>query len=118
MKQSLFGSAAAVAAFSLVLALPALAGKTYTPAQLQSMVESGKFPAQGTPSTRSESMDYAMCIARVESIVDSARPNYPTQKVLSTDSAHIEKVWKDDSTMTLTCSAPERKLITTTAPYL
>jgi hypothetical protein len=118
MKQSLFVSKAAVAAFSLALALPVFAGKIYTPEQLHSMVESGKFPAQGTPSTQSENMDYGACIAKVESLVASVRAHYPTQKVLSNDSAHIEKIWKDDSTMTLTCNAPAGKLITTTAPYL
>jgi hypothetical protein len=117
MKQSFFVSAAVVA-FGLALASPVFAGKIYTPEQLQSMVESGKFPAQGNPSTRSEDIDYGACIAKVESIVASVRQHYPTQKVLSTDSAHIEKIWKDDSTMTLTCNAPAGKLITTTAPYL
>jgi hypothetical protein len=117
MKQSFFVSVAVVT-IGLALASPAFAGKTYTPAQLHSMVESGKFPAQGTPSTQSESMDYAACIARVESIVNSVRPNYPTQKVLSTDIVRIEKIWKNDSTMTLTCSAPDKKLVTTTSPYL
>ncbi|MGR6035954.1 MAG: hypothetical protein ACU4EQ_12020 [Candidatus Nitrosoglobus sp.] len=117
MKQSFFVSATVVA-FGLALTSPVLAGKIYTPEQLHSMVESGKFPAQGTPSTQSENMDYGACIAKVESIVASVRKHYPTQKVLSTDSAHIEKIWKDDSTMTLTCNAPAGKLITTTAPYL
>jgi len=95
----------------------AAAQKTYTPAQLRSMVQSGNYPAQGNPSTKSESIAYAKCIAKVESVVSSIRPNYPTQTVVSTNLMRMEKLWTNDAAMTLTCSAADNKFVITSAPY-
>ncbi|MBT9137223.1 MAG: hypothetical protein DDT34_02311 [Firmicutes bacterium] len=103
---------------ALALSAPANAQKTYTPAQLQSMVQSGKYPKQGAPSTQTQSIDYVACIAKVESVVASVRPNYPAQTVVSTNLMRMEKVWTNDAAMTLTCSAPDGKLVITSAPYL
>lgn len=96
----------------------AIAGKTYTPAQLRSMVRSGNYPKQGSPSTQSQRMDYSTCIAKVAALVSSVQPEYPTSTVLNTNIARIEKVWTNDAAMTLSCSAPDGKLVITTAPYL
>ena len=116
MKQSI----ALLAAMSLSVgfASPAFAGKTYTPTQLRSMVQSGKYPKQGSPSTQSQRLDYSACIAKVTAVVSSVQPEYPTSTVLSTNIARIEKVWTNDAAMTLTCSAPDGTLVITTAPYL
>lgn len=103
---------------ALILSTSASAQKTYTPAQLQRMVQSGSYPKQGAPSTQTLSIDYVSCIAKVESIVASVRPNYPAQTVASTNLMRIEKVWTNDAAMTLSCSASDRKLVITSAPYL
>ena len=111
-------SPTALALYIVGLTLPAYADKTYTPAQLRDMVQSGNYPKQGAASTQTKSADYASCIAQIEAIVSSVRPNYPTQTIVSTNLMRTEKVWTNDAAMTLTCSAPEKKLIITMAPYL
>ena len=91
---------------------------TFTPAELRRMVEAGKPPKQGAPSTRSEPMNYASCVAKIKAIVASVRPNYPTETILSTNIGLIEKVWTNDAAMTFTCSAPDNRLVITTSKYL
>ena len=53
------------------------AEKTYTPAQLRSMVTSGSYPKQGNVTTKTERVDYVECISRIESAVAAIEPNYP-----------------------------------------
>lgn len=103
---------------ALTLSATASAQKTYTPAQLRSMVQSGNYPEQSTLTTQTQSIDYVVCIAKLESVVASIRPNYPAKTVVSTNIMRIEKVWTNDSAMTFTCSAPDNKLVITSAPYL
>jgi hypothetical protein len=103
---------------ALALSAPASAQKTYTPAQLRSMVQSGNYPKQDAPSTQTQSIDYVACIAKVESVVASVISNYPAQTVVSTNIMRMEKVWTNDAAMTFTCSAPDNKLVITSAPYL
>lgn len=103
---------------ALALSATANAQKTYTPAQLQNMVQGGNYPKQGTPSTQTQSIDYVACIAKVESVVVSVQPNYPAQTVVNTNLMRMVKLWTNDAAMTLTCSAPDKKLVITSAPYL
>lgn len=93
------------------------AGKTYTPAQLRKMVAAGKFPDQGPVETKVQRMDYTTCIASMASVVESVQPDYPTKTIMSSNIGRIEKVWTNDAAMTLTCSAPDGKLVITTAKY-
>ena len=95
----------------------AAAQKTYTPAELRRMVDSGNYPKQASPSTKTESVDYSSCVAKVTSVIDSVQPNYPTRTIVSTSVMRVEKLWTNDSAMTLSCSALDKKLIITTAPY-
>jgi hypothetical protein len=99
--------------------LPALAFAqvTYTPQQLRSMVDQGRPPAQGAPSTVSETADFSSCARKVHGVVASVRPNYPAQVIVDTSSMVLAKVWTNDAAMTLTCSGPDRKLVITKAPY-
>ena len=110
---------ARLAAVSLLLSssIPALAQKTYTPAQLRAMVNSGRYPDQGAASTQTKTMDYSQCIATLESVVGAVRPNYPAQTIVSTNLMRVEKVWTNDAAVTVSCSAPDRKLVMTSAPY-
>ena len=93
------------------------AQKTYTPAQLHRMVDSGNYPKQGSVITKSERIDYSTCIRKIESMIASVRPNYPTRTVVSTNLMRTEKLWTNDGAMTVTCSAPDNKLIITSATY-
>ena len=94
------------------------AGKTYTPAQLRSMTMAGNYPKQGKPSTKSQSIDYASCLAKVASVIDSIRLEYPTSTIVNTKILRIEKVWTNDAAMTFSCSELDRKLVITTAQYI
>lgn len=109
---------ALVVAFITTMATFAYAQKTYTPAELRKMVDAGMFPRQGSPTTKAESMNYTTCIAKVESVIASVRPNYPTRTVASTNIMRMEKLWTNDAAMTLTCSAHDGKFVITSAPYL
>jgi hypothetical protein len=95
----------------------ASAQRTYSPAELRRMVDSGKYPAQGTPTTTSEYTSFAVCVSKVESVVASVRPNYPSRTIVSTRAVRVEKLWTNDSAMTLTCSAADNKLVITSASY-
>jgi hypothetical protein len=91
--------------------------KTYSPAQLTEMVKNGKFPDQKALVTESKNMDYTQCILEVEGIVGAIKNSYPTITVASTNILRMEKIWTNDSAMTITCSAPDRKMIITSATY-
>jgi hypothetical protein len=106
----------ALAGLSMICSIAA-AQKTYTPVELRKMASAGKFPAQGSPTTKSESLDYAACLAKVESVISAARPNYPTRTIASTNTVRMEKLWTNDAAMTLTCSALDKKITITTALY-
>ena len=102
----------------MLLSSPAIAEKTYTPAQLRQMVGSGNPPKQGKPNTQKESMSFSSCVSKVNAIVASVRDNYPAEVVVRTNLVHLAKIWTNDAAMTLTCSAPDKLLIITASKYL
>jgi hypothetical protein len=108
------------AAIALVatLSLPAYAAKTYTPQQLRKMVNSGKPPKQGSPTTQTQAMSFGSCVAKVNSVVDSVKDQYPAKIIVQTKIMHMAKVWTNDGAMTLSCSQPDSKLVITNAKYL
>lgn len=91
--------------------------KTYTASQLRQMVDSGAYPKQGEAVTQSAETDFDSCSGKVQALLLSVA-DYPARTVLSTNAARIEKVWTNDGAITLSCSAKDRKLVVTTAPYL
>jgi len=93
------------------------AERTYTPSQLRSMVQSGNYPKQGTPTKQTQDVSFLSCVARVESTLDAIKPNYPTAIIVNTRIIYVGKAWIDDGAMTFTCSA-DNKFVITTAPYL
>lgn len=93
------------------------AGKTYTPAQLRQMVQSQNFPDQGDVQTTVAKRSYAACVIALEGIISAIQPNYPTATIVNTSLIRTEKAWTNDAAVTVTCSAPDEKLIITTAPY-
>ncbi len=102
----------------LVSSIATVAAKTYTPSQLNQMIGSGKPPAQGSPSTQTEPTAFSPCVSNVKSIVASITPNYPAKIVVDNRLLFMVKVWTNDSAMTLSCSAPDTKMIITTSKYL
>ena len=92
-------------------------GVTFTPAQLQSMVQSGNYPREGTPVTNSESIGWSACIAKVETLLKTVGPNYPSQVTVSTPITQTVKLWTNDGALTLTCIATDGELIITRAQY-
>lgn len=97
--------------------LIAEAGKSYTPDQLRKMIQRGNFPKQGDVTTKKESANYAECIALLRAIKSSIA-EYPSQTIVSTNTERMEKIWTNDGAVTVTCSANDRTIIITSAPYL
>lgn len=95
-----------------------VAVKTYTPAELRNMVDSGRFPNQGSPSTQKQTMEFSLCVSKVDGVVGSVRPQYPAQIVVNTEAMYIAKIWTNDGAMILSCSAPDSAFVTTIAKYL
>lgn len=103
---------------AIALNFPAIAQKTYTPAQLRSMVQNGKYPKQGDITTQTQSISFADCITKVEAVIASVKPNYPTETIVNTNIMRVEKMWTNDAAMTLSCSALDKKITITSASYL
>jgi len=94
------------------------AGKTYAPDQLRLMVSSGNYPEQGPlGKEQTAKMNWAVCLARTESIVGTMVPTYPAVKLVDTKLMTSTKVWVNDAAMTVTCYADGRLHITS-ASYL
>ena len=91
---------------------------TYTPSQLRTMIQNGDFPKQGSQTTQTEIIGYRDCLAKVAGIIAAIGSNYPTRTILNTNTARMEKIWTNDGALTVTCSAPDNKLVITNALYL
>lgn len=102
----------------VLAALPAYAAKTYTPAQLRQMVNSGKLPKQGSPSTQTQAMSFGACVSKVNGVVDSIKGQYPAKTLVKTNILHMAKIWTNDGAMTLSCSQPDGTFVVTNAKYL
>jgi hypothetical protein len=91
--------------------------KTYTADQLRLMVAAGNFPAQSSPRTASEAMDFPTCLAKIASIKRDIGSAYPSREIVSTPTVQMEKVWSRDAALTLTCSALDGKFVWSSAAY-
>lgn len=107
-----------VLALAVLLAFPAYAAKIYTPQQLRKMVNSGNLPKQGAPTTHTQTMSFGACVAKVNAVVASVKPQYPAKIIVQTKILHMAKIWANDGAMTLSCSQPDGKLVITNATYL
>lgn len=81
------------------------------------MVQKGKYPKQGEVDTKTLTMDYVPCVVHITSLVESVQPNYPTRTIASTNILRVEKMWTNDAAVTLSCSALDKKMVMTSAPY-
>jgi hypothetical protein len=92
--------------------------RTYTPKKLKAMVAAGKYPEQGSPTTESKEMEFSACVSRMDEVADAIGGSYPRQVIVSTAILRIQKIWTNDAAVTVTCSAPDQKLVMTSAKYL
>lgn len=113
-----FAAVCIVAALGFTSCASIPKSSVYTPAQLRSMVQSGNYPRQGSPITKSESIGFSACISKIEAVVGSVSPNYPSRTIVNSNAMRMEKLWTNDAAMTFTCSAGDGKLIVTSAPYI
>lgn len=101
----------------IIMAGQAIAGKTYTKAELQKMTSGGRYPAQGAVSTESKQASFAACSATIDSITSSLS-GYPAETIVNTGIIRMVKMWTNDGVVTVSCSGPDRKMVITKAPYI
>lgn len=95
----------------------ATASVTYTPQQLNQLVNAGQYPDQQSPSTMTESVSFGECLVRVESIMSAIRDYYPVRTVVDTSIVYTVKAWVNDAAITTTCSNPDSTRVITQASY-
>lgn len=94
------------------------AATTYTPAQLKKMVNNGKYPKQGNPTTQTMNVPFEGCNLKVKQIISDIGENYPAQQIADSNIIKSTKIWTNDGVLVLTCSKPDEKLIMTISKYL
>ena len=101
-----------------IVCISAVAEKTYTPSELNRMVDSGQYPEQGPVSnTETKSISFDGCILAVENIMAQIRDFYPVEIIVDTSLIHMVKAWTNDGAITATCSKSDKKMVLTVAPY-
>lgn len=105
-------------ALIVTMSTAAYAQKTYTPSQLNRMVETGQIPAQGPArELQSRSLSFTECKTVVEGVMSQLRGSYPVRTIVDTGILYTVKVWTNDGAITASCSGPDRKMVMTQAPY-
>lgn len=90
---------------------------TYTPQQLNRMIDTGQYPDQQSPTTQSNRVGFGECVTRVEVIMSQVRDNYPVQTIVDTSLIYTAKLWTNDAAITVSCSNPDSKMVVTQAAY-
>lgn len=91
--------------------------KSYTPSQLRAMVAAGRYPKEKDPTSSSKPMEFESCRGFVRMMLNQVQPDYPVATIVDTSIVFTQKAWTNDGAVMLTCSSPDRKLITTNSPY-
>lgn len=92
--------------------------KTYTPSELDRMIDSGQYPEQGPViKTETKSISFDDCIVAVENIMSQIRDFYPVETIVNTGIVYMVKTWTNDGATTTTCSKSDQKMVITIAPY-
>lgn len=100
------------------LSASAYAEQTYTPNQLNRMINSGQYPEQGpVNNSQTESMSFSGCKDSVEKVMSQLRGAYPVKTIVNTGFLFSVKAWTNDGVITASCSKPDRKRVLTQAPY-
>ncbi len=93
-------------------------GITYTPQELNNMVNSGQYPEQGAvANTQTRDLSYSACKIAIESVMSQLRGTYPVKTIVNTSMLYIVKAWANDGAITASCSQPDRKMVLTRALY-
>ena len=95
----------------------AIAGKTYTPSQLNQMIRSGHYPAQGEATSQSKPMSFNACKRVARNIMSQIRTSYPVKTIVDTSALYMVKAWANDGIIIVSCSEPDKKMVITQAPY-
>lgn len=91
---------------------------TYTPSQLNRMISNGQYPNQGSVNnSQTESMSFADCKMAVKDVMSQIKGSYPVKAIVNTGILYTVKAWTNDGVITASCSAPDKKMILTQAPY-
>ena len=106
-----------ITALLTAIATTAYAQKTYTPSQLNRMVNGGQYPDQGPVSTQTKAMSFSACKLTAESIMSQIRGSYPVRTIVDTGILYTVKAWANDGAITVSCSEPDRKMVLTQASY-
>ena len=102
----------------VTLSMSTYAEKTYTPSQLNRMVDNVRYPEQGPVSdTQTRSIPFAACKVTVDNIMSQLRDLYPVETIVDTGLVYMVKAWINDGATTATCSKSDQKMLLTVAPY-
>ncbi len=102
----------------LIASFTVTAGTTYTPQQLNRMINSGQYPSQGKVNkTQSKSMSFSNCKVAVENVMSQLRGSYPVKTIVNTSIIQTKKAWTNDGVITASCSKPDNKMVLTQASY-
>lgn len=103
----------------LLLNSTALADRLYSPAQLNDMVASGSHPRLGDVSREeSKTVLWGECIAQIQAISGALGVDYPVETAVDTASVRTVMMWTNAGLLTASCSAVDKTLTITQAPYL
>jgi hypothetical protein len=91
--------------------------KSFTPSRLRAMVAAGKFPKEADPTSTSKPMEFESCRQFVQMMMSQVQPAYPVRTIVDTGIVFSRKTWANDGAVMVTCSSPDKKLVTTTSPY-
>ena len=92
--------------------------KTYTPFELNKMINSGSYPKQGTVKTVTKKVDsFYGCKSTIKNIM-SQLGSYPERVIVDTGILYTAKVWTNNGAVTTSCSKLDSKLIIMEASYL
>lgn len=92
------------------------ADKSYTKAQLNEMVKSGKYPPQLPPQEKTETIEFPACVAMTRKTVADVRDNYPARIMVDTPILLSAKIWTNDGAIVMTCSK-DGKLVMQQSKY-
>lgn len=96
----------------------ATSGRTYTPAELKVMLQTGKPPAQGKPESQSKEASFGACVLSANEIASAIENEYPVETLVSTATVFMKKMWTNDGAIVVTCSDADRKMVITRSPYI
>ena len=92
---------------SITLSNYALGYETYTPNELKAMINNGNYPEQAKTGGKSttRNLDFGKCIRLISKIFEQVGDYYPTEVIVESSTLRSEKIWTNDGTLLISCSA-------------